>query len=365
MLDQFLQKTSELMAKGTTFAVATVVRVIAPTSGKPGDKAIVLSDGKLWGWIGGGCAQPVVAKEALKALADGKPRLVRISPRPDAPEEGIVDYTMTCHSGGAMDIYIEPVLTRPRLVILGRSPIAQALARLGKVVGYAVSLVVAEAISHQQSAFSSQSTISDQLLPISQETVTEKGNVEAGKAEIGEAFENIRIILARDYDLEAAKVTGRTFVVVSTQGEGDEEALEQALKTDATYVAFVASRTKAEKVLDYLKTRGVSAEQIKRVQAPAGLDIHAKSPEEIAVSILAQIIQVHGQMTEAAGQTKSNIPLPVINTEAKDPVCGMSVNTAKARYKSEHEGIAFYFCCAGCKQAFDREPHRYLAATNA
>lgn len=382
MFDQFLQKTSELMAKGTTFAVATVVRVIAPTSGKPGDKAIILADGKLWGWIGGGCAQPVVAKEALKALADGKPRLVRISPRPDAPEEGIVDYTMTCHSGGAMDIYIEPVLPKPHLVILGRSPIAQALARLGEVAGYAAIVVVQEAISdqhpkealsnqqsvkvisNQQSAFSPGAVISDQPSVSSQETVTKKGNAEARKTEAGKVFENVRVIQASDYNLEAAKVTGRTFVVVSTQGEGDEEALEQALKTDAAYVAFVASKIKAEKVFDYLKSRGVTADQIKRVQAPAGLDIHAKSPEEIAVSILAQIIQLRGTRTEAADQTK-RVSLPVINTEAKDPVCGMSVNASKARYKSEYEGTAFYFCCAGCKQAFDREPQRYLAATNA
>jgi xanthine dehydrogenase accessory factor len=332
MLDQFLQKTSELMTQGATFAVATVVRVIAPTSGKPGDKAIILDDGKLWGWIGGGCAQPVVSKEALKALADGKPRLVRISPSPDAPEEGIVDYTMTCHSGGAMDIYIEPVLPRPHLVILGRSPIAQALARLGTVVGYAIFVVAGE----------------------------------AGTGAGPESFPNIKVIQAQGYNLEAAKVNGRTFIVVSTQGEGDEEALEQALKTEAAYVAFVASKTKAEKVFDYLKTRGVAAEKIKRVQAPAGLDIHAKSPEETAVSILAQIIQVRGQAEESAGKAKSSassLPvLPVIHVEAKDPVCGMSVNPGKARHKSEYTGTAFYFCCAGCKQAFDREPQRYLAS---
>src|SRR5215470_2603053 len=152
MFEDFLNKTQELVAQGESFAVATVVRCLPPTSGKPGDKAIITADGKLWGWIGGGCAQPVVAKEALKALAEGKPRLVRISPSPDAAEEGIVDYTMTCHSGGAMDIYIEPVLPRPHLVILGRSPIAQALSRLSAVVGYAVSVVVAEADSNEPEA---------------------------------------------------------------------------------------------------------------------------------------------------------------------------------------------------------------------
>src|SRR5215467_11296584 len=144
MFEEFLKKTAELASQGATFAVATVVRCVPPTSGKPGDKAVIHADGKLWGWIGGGCAQPVVVKEALKALAEGKPRLVRISPSPDAPEEGIVDYTMSCHSGGSLDIYIEPVLPRPHLVILGRSAIAQALARLSAVVGYAVTVVAEE-----------------------------------------------------------------------------------------------------------------------------------------------------------------------------------------------------------------------------
>src|SRR5262249_17459316 len=171
MFDEFLKKTAELTGQGVTFAVATVVRCVPPISGKLGDKAVIHADGKLWGWIGGGCAQPVVAKEALKALAEGKPRLVRISPSPDAPEEGIVDYTMTCHSGGAMDIYIEPVLPRPRLVILGRSPVAQALARLATAIGYATSVVMAEAA--------------------------------------GEGFSESEIFHARDYNLERAKVTSR------------------------------------------------------------------------------------------------------------------------------------------------------------
>src|SRR5215467_12324943 len=110
MFDRFLNKAAELLAKGEPFVTASVVRFQAPISGKPGDKAIIFADGKkMWGWIGGGCAQPVVIKEALKALADGKPRLVRISPTA-ASEDGILDYTMTCHSGGTLDIFIEPVL---------------------------------------------------------------------------------------------------------------------------------------------------------------------------------------------------------------------------------------------------------------
>ncbi len=144
MFDQFLKRADELLAKGEPFAIAMVVRYQAPISGKPGNKAIVLGDGTIWGWIGGGCAQPVVVKEALKSLADGQPRLIRISPSA-SPEEGIIDYAMTCHSGGTLDIYIEPVLAKPHLLILGRSPVARTLAALGKTIGYAVSVAAPEA----------------------------------------------------------------------------------------------------------------------------------------------------------------------------------------------------------------------------
>jgi xanthine dehydrogenase accessory factor len=326
MFEEFLKKSAELTSQGATFAVATVVRCVPPTSAKPGDKAIVYADGKLWGWIGGGCAQPVVAKEALKALAEGKPRLVRISASPDAPEAGIVDYTMTCHSGGALDIYIEPVLPKPQLVILGRSPVAQMLARLAGTLGYAVSVVMTEAA--------------------------------------GEGFGESQVFQARDYSLEHAKATTRTMIVVATQGEGDEEALEQAVRTDAGYVAFVASRIKAHKVFDYLMTHGVAPEKMRRVRAPAGLDIGARSPEEIALSILAEIIETRRKAERAAEDTRSGTSFAAVNQETRDPVCGMSVDPDKARHRSEYEGTAFYFCCTGCKQAFDREPSRYLATTD-
>jgi xanthine dehydrogenase accessory factor len=193
MFDRFLNKAAELLAKGEPFVTATVVRFQAPISGKPGDKAIIFADGRMWGWIGGGCAQPVVIKEALKALADGKPRLVRISPSA-APEDGIVDYSMTCHSGGTLDIYIEPVLPKPHLLILGRSPIAQTLARLGKAIHYRVSVAAAGADREQ--------------------------------------FPDVDHLQA-DLNLDGAKISPETFVVVSTQGESDEEALQQAAGTNA------------------------------------------------------------------------------------------------------------------------------------
>ena len=325
MFEDFLKKTAELVSRGETFALATVVRVVPPTSGKPGDKAVILPDGRLWGWIGGGCAQPVVVKEAIQALAEGKPRLVRITPSPDDPEQGIVDYTMTCHSGGAMEIYIEPVLPKPQLLILGRSPVAQTLAKLGCTVAYSVSVIVPE--------------------------------------QTNEAFGDAQVIHAPEYSLQQMKVRSGTFIVVSTQGEGDEEALEQALKTQAQYVAFVASKTKAEKVLDYLKSRGMAEERLSSVRSPAGLDIQAQSPQEIAVGILAQIVQVRAEGTKSAAQRAVAVPLPIVNqAEARDPVCGMKVNMANAKHKTEYSGQDYFFCCAGCKQSFEREPGRYLAA---
>ena len=317
MFGQFLSKADELLAKGEPFAVALVVRYQAPISGKPGNKAIIRADGKIWGWIGGGCAQPVVVKEALKALADGQPRLIRISPS-SSPEEGIVDYTMTCHSGGTMDIYIEPVLPKPHVLIMGRSPVARTLSKLAKTVGYAVSVAAPEADR--------------------------------------EAFPDADL-LQTSLDLDQLKPTNETFIVVSTQGESDEEALEAALSTGVAYVAFVASKVKAGKTLEYLKERGIAPERLAQVRAPAGLDIHASSPEEIAVSILAEIIQTR---KAAAAAAKSKTLLPLLQQDARDPICGMTVDVASAKYKSEFQGGLYYFCCAGCKQTFDNQPDRYV-----
>ncbi len=316
MFDQFLSKAGELLTDAQSFAIAVVVRYQAPISGKPGNKAIIFPDGRIWGWIGGGCAQPVVVKEALKALADGQPRLIRISPS-SSPEEGIVDYTMTCHSGGTLDIYIEPVLPKPHILILGRSPVAKMLASLGKAIGYAISAVAPGADR--------------------------------------ESFPDSDLVQA-ELDLRQLKTTPHTFIVVSTQGEGDEEALEQALLTKAAYVAFVASKAKASKILDVLKERGIPVDRLSQVRAPAGLDIRAASPEEIAVSILAEIIQVNG--TRAASQEKQ-APSPLPRHEAKDPICGMMVDVSVAKHKSEFHGNSFYFCCSGCKQKFDKQPEKY------
>ncbi len=319
MFDEFLNKAAELRSRGESFVVALVVRFEAPISGKPGDKAIIYPDGRIWGWIGGGCSQPIVVKEALKALAEGIPRLVRITPSPSPDrEEGVVDYTMTCHSGGSLDIYIEPVLPKPHLVILGRSLVAQTLARLAKTIYYAVS-VVAPGASREN-------------------------------------FPTVDIIRG-ELDLGGVRITPQTYLVVSTQGEYDEDALEQALSIEAPYVAFVVSKPKREKIFEYLRKKGIPRERLNRVHAPAGLQIGAISPEEIAVSILAEIVQfVRSEPLPIVAPS-----LPIVEDEAKDPICGMLVDPSRAKHQSQYQGRTFYFCCAHCKQTFDKDPANALA----
>lgn len=314
MFDEFLDKAMELREKGEAFAVATVVRFEAPVSGKPGDRAIVRGNGALWGWIGGGCAQPAVIRESLRALQDGAPRLVRIHPQAGGDGgEGVVDYTMTCHSGGSLDIFIEPVVPKPHIVIFGRSAVAQTLARLGKAMHYKVSAIAPGANS--------------------------------------EHFPNIDAIY-ETIDLGAVKMTPKTFAVVSTQGEFDEEALTEALRGGAPYVAFVASPKKAQKIFEALGARGVSQRELERVVSPAGVEIGAVSPEEIAVSILAQIVE-KGRTLKAAVEAPR---------EEVDPVCGMAVDPARAAYRSEYQGRTVYFCCPGCRREFDQDPTKFSAA---
>lgn len=322
MFDEFLNKANELKANEQPFAFATVVRYEPPISGKSGDKAIIQADGKLWGWIGGGCSQAIAIAEAKKALGDGKPRLVRVSPTADSEsQKGITEYNMTCHSGGTLDIYIEPVLPKPQIVIIGRSAVAQTLAKLGKAVNYKITVVAPGADAKN---FPEADSIQTQL------------------------------------DLNQIKVTPQTYVVVSTQGEEDEEALEAALKINVPYVAFVASSKKAEVIYQTLKSKGVSDDSLKQIRVPAGLDIKAQLPEEIAVSILAEMIYV---------KRSSGMPGMVVETEslaaaevqeATDPICGMLVAISSARYTSNYQGQRFYFCCAGCQQKFEKEPRLYL-----
>lgn len=317
MFDEFLSKASAVHSQGRPFAVATVVRHQSPVSSKAGDKAIIQADGSIWGWVGGGCVQPLIVREALKAIEEGRSRLIRIAPSGE-PEEGTVNYVMTCQGGGALDIFIEPVLPKPQILIVGRSLVARTLSKLGKATGYAITVIAPGA---DRESFPDADLIGEGL------------------------------------DFSQVKLTPETYIVISTQGERDEEALEQALGTGTSYIAFVASQAKARKIIDALSEKGIPAELLGRIKAPAGLDLGTLSPEEIAASILVEIIQLRKSKAALAG--KGETPLVASAAEARDPVCGMVVDVADAKYRSEYRDQVFYFCCAGCKETFDRHPEKY------
>jgi xanthine dehydrogenase accessory factor len=318
-----MQRLAEQMrTRQEPYVMALVVRCESPTSAKPGARALITGDGTINGWIGGGCAQPIVLEEARRSLREGTPRLVRITPNAGKAEvDGVVTYEMVCHSGGTMDIFVEPVLPLPQIVILGRSPVARALTRLGKTLGYRVCVLSPHVQAH----------------------------------EFSEADERLASL-----ELAGVARIGQSFVVVSTQGEDDEGAMLAAARAEPFYLAFVASPKKWKAVSAYLTEHGVAAGALKRVQVPAGVPISAKEPEEIALSILAQIVQRRREAPAAAADEARTAAQPAPKRTAVDPVCNMTVDPATASYTSEYAGQTVYFCCGGCKQAFDREPERYL-----
>jgi xanthine dehydrogenase accessory factor len=251
-----------MKAEGETFALATVVRTVAATAAKAGAKAVIRSDGTIFeGWIGGGCARAAVQKAARDALADGKPRLVSVQPLDVLQEQGVAPgderagirfARNLCPSRGTMDVFVEPVLPRPQIVVCGSSPIAVVVADLGRRIGFAVTVC---APAPDQNAFAEADRRIDGYAP----PVGEKG--------------------AR-------------FIVIATQGRGDEAALQAALAVDAEYVAFVGSRRKAEALQAHLAESGVDRDRLARLRSPAGLDLGGITPEEIAISILAEIVAV-------------------------------------------------------------------------
>jgi xanthine dehydrogenase accessory factor len=327
MFDEFFQKAHELRAAGVPFATALVVRAERPTSGKPGDRAIVTLDGTMYGWIGGSCAQPTVVREAARALVDGAPRLIRLSPDPGARPvpEGIEEVPMTCFSGGTLDIFIEPHHPTPRLLVVGSLPVARALAHLGKAMSY---------------------------------------NVVAVDPTGGDAMAHADEVL-RDLAEIPSRVTPLTFAVVATHGEYDEPALEALLGTAVPYVGLVASRTRGEAVMETLARDRVGEATRKRVRFPAGLDIQARRGDEIAVSILAEIVQTRRTLGDASwevAEASAAEAAPEPET-AIDPVCHMSVRVEGAPHTHEHDGKTYYFCCAGCRSRFAAEPGKYLVAS--
>ena len=256
---EVMDMVAQMKAAEEAFVLATVVRTVSVTAAKAGAKAIIHPDGTIVaGWIGGGCARGAVLKAAREALADGVPRMVSVQPenllaelgvKPGETREGVRFASNMCPSKGTMDIFVEPVLPHPSLVILGASPVALSLATQARALGYHVTLAAPSA---------------DLVLPPDVDLLIDS-------FALGGLHE------------------ARRFVVVSTQGRGDEAALRAALATKASYHAFVGSRRKMAALRERLIAEGMDAAAIDGVKAPAGLDLGAITPEEIAMSILAEM----------------------------------------------------------------------------
>jgi xanthine dehydrogenase accessory factor len=323
MLTDYLSHAHGLREAGQSFVLATVVRAEKPTSAKAGAKAIITADGALNGWVGGSCTQPTVVRESLKALQDGQPRFLRMCPpekmRGDTP--GVVEVALACISGGTLEIYLEPHLPPPHILAIGHLPVVEALSALAKDMHYFVTVV--------------------------------------GENATREQFP--RADRVQQFSVEALHFTPQTYVVVASHGNYDEPALEAALNSQAAYVALVASKKRREAVLEYLRGSGVGEAALSRLKCPAGLDFGAVTPEEIALSILAEIVQLRRQSSIAVKLVEPPTQTPT-QTDAVDPVCGMTVEIATARWKSEYNGQTYYFCAPGCKRSFDKEPQKYLQA---
>jgi xanthine dehydrogenase accessory factor len=343
-----LARAAELAAAERPFALATVVAVRRPTSAKPGAHGIIHPDRTIEGWVGGSCAQPIVVREALRSLEDGQPRLLRLSPEGTSEgqrADGVLEFVMTCHSKGTLEVYVEPHLPRPALWVAGTTPIAAALVELGASAGYRVTLVDRAAAA-------------------------DPGAFPAAERVLGEV------------DLGALDPEVMPSIVVATQGQWDEDALDRALRRDRVgYVGLIASPLRAEAVRDYLRDVGIPDERLAGLHAPAGLDLGGETPEEVALSILAELVQLRRQARETnsstgAGPSARPGPVPIAiepvpepaalraaapDMVLVDPVCGMTVDAADVRHTAEHDGITYAFCCAPCRRQFTKNPDAFLA----
>jgi xanthine dehydrogenase accessory factor len=269
-----------------------------PSSGQSGSRALITASGRLHGWIGGACAEPVVIREARRVIAEGTAKLLllgRADQLDDVVPDGMVAVAISCQSEGAMHVYVEPVVPTPHLTVVGRSPMVHTLADLAAALGW-------------------------------------------------------RVDVRDGPDLSPADLDTRSIVVVATQGHGDEEAVERAVQAFPAFVGLVASRRRGEAVLGYLADRGVPRNLLDRVHVPVGLDLGHTTHREIAVAVLAQLVQLRAAGALTPSDEKP--PPEAAPADAIDPVCGMTVRADASSHPLEHDGVTDYFCCVGCRDAF-------------
>jgi len=328
MRADLLQMAADLARQEVPFVLAVVVRRLPASSSQAGDTALITATGAFHGFLGGSCTQPTVVREAQRALADGEPRLIALAPDPEEIRRaGLSVFPMTCNSGGTVEIYLEPVLPAPRLLVFGISPTARALAKLGKAMGWSVIAVDPAA--------------EPELFPDADQVLTDLGRA------------------PRLY----APAKGPRFAVVATLGDHDEEAIRDALALAPNYLGVVASRKRFAQIRETLLAGGVKEPALAAIHSPAGLNLGAARPEEIALSVLAEIVELQRSGVQAAEATS---PAETAETaEAVDPICGMTVTIAGARHTAEHAGITYYFCCGGCRERFLAAPQSYVSQEGA
>ncbi len=335
MFNEIALKIEEQLAKGSNFAIAQVIDRIAPSSGKVGDKALILETGELIGWIGGGCVRGIVIKEALDVIRSKRYRRVRISPEGGTRETATYkEYVMSCQSKGTLEVMIEPVIPQPELIIVGKSNIARKLSLLAAAADFKVSVMASDA--------------DVQMFPTAYQV---KDKV----------------------DFRSFKSVSNTYIIVTTQGEDDELSVRKALQTAVKFVGFVASAKKSEDIRNYLLEQGISEKRTRQLRSPVGLDINAKLASEVAISILAEVIDhfrngnVADNMPVHEKETDAELPSdPAGEKFAEDyyinPVCNVPVSKKNPKHVVEYEGEKVYFCCDGCKVSFEAEPSKYIYA---
>ena len=338
-----LQLEQRLIERAEPFAVVTVIRAAPPTSAWVGAQALVDGSGELHGWIGGGCSRAIVIQAAQQAIRSGQPKRVRISNEPGRPEPDIEAHAMPCASNGAVELFIQPTVPAPLVLVLGATPTALEACVLAQRVGFRVCAAAA---------------------------------VSAPFAALG------LVHVLQGYDAAQFERLQPQLILVATQGDSDEDALEAALRSTAADVLLVASQRKADKLRDAMRLRGIAGQRLAALHAPAGPSIHAHTPQEIALGAVAGLVALRRAREQAAalaadcssashGEAVPDLPpceamafaRPPGGAGARyvNPVCGMAVEIASAKYVIERGGQYVYFCCDGCKAEFEREPDRYLA----
>ena len=335
MFSELAIKLQEYLEQGVNLAVAQVIDREAPSSSKVTDKAIILETGELVGWIGGGCVRGIVIKEALDVIRTKKYRKVRISPEGGLSSgTHIKNYIMSCQSGGTVEVIIEPVIPLPEIIVIGKSNIARKLAMIAATADFKVTAMAKDADKH---IFPLVSVVKD------------------------------------DVSFAEIKNFNNTYIVVATQGEDDEENVEKALATKAKYVGYVSSSKKSDLLKQYLSSKGVRKERIEDLKSPVGFDINAKLAGEVAISILAEIVEDFRNekvvSSDCCGSKSTATKEVVQDTEVNEkfseeyyinPVCGVPVSKKSPKHIVDYQGEKVYFCCDGCKVSFDKNPSQYI-----